>query len=90
MAGLTAVDVDRARSDERSLAVMWLNRRTLQQKQKAPTGSPKRRATAANAAPQQANRRLTRSFTRARACIAASSRGSACALARARAVPTAA
>jgi hypothetical protein len=35
-AGLTAVDLDRALSDERSLAVMWLNRGTLQQKQKAP------------------------------------------------------
>jgi hypothetical protein len=36
MAGLTAVDVDRALTDERSLAVMWLNRGARQQKQKAP------------------------------------------------------
>jgi hypothetical protein len=35
-AGLTAVDVDRALTDERSLAVTWLNRGTLQQKQKVP------------------------------------------------------
>jgi cobalamin biosynthesis Mg chelatase CobN len=34
-AGLTAVGVDRALTDERSLAVMWLNRGTPQQKQKA-------------------------------------------------------
>jgi hypothetical protein len=34
-AGLTAVDVDRALSDECSLAVTWLNRGTPQQKQKA-------------------------------------------------------
>jgi hypothetical protein len=34
-AGLTAVDVDRALTDERSLAVTWLNRGTPQQKQKA-------------------------------------------------------
>jgi hypothetical protein len=33
---LTAVDVDRALTDERSLAVTWLKRGTLQQKQKAP------------------------------------------------------
>jgi TfoX/Sxy family transcriptional regulator of competence genes len=35
-AGLTAVDVDRALTDDRLLAVMWLNRGTRQQKQKAP------------------------------------------------------
>jgi hypothetical protein len=35
-AGLTAVNVDRALTDERSLAVTWLNRGTRQQKQKAP------------------------------------------------------
>jgi hypothetical protein len=33
---LTAVDVDKALTDERSLAVTWLNRGTLQQKQTAP------------------------------------------------------
>jgi hypothetical protein len=44
MAGLTAVDVDRALSDERSLAVMWLKRGTLQQKQKAPKRLAKAKA----------------------------------------------
>jgi cobalamin biosynthesis Mg chelatase CobN len=75
-AGLTAVDVDRALSDERSLAVTWPNRGTLQQKQKAPSGSPKPSATAANPAPRERTRRPTRSFTQARACTAASSHGS--------------
>jgi hypothetical protein len=35
-AGLTAADLDRAPTNERSLVVTWLNRGTLQQKQTAP------------------------------------------------------
>jgi hypothetical protein len=34
--GLTAADLDRALTDERSLAVTWLNRGTLRQKQTVP------------------------------------------------------
>ena len=66
-AGLTAVDVDRALSDERSLAVTWLNRWTLQQKQEAPKRLAKAKRDRRQRGAAQANRRLTRSFTRARA-----------------------
>jgi hypothetical protein len=66
-ARLTAVDVDRALTDERSLAVMWLNRGTRQQKQKAPKRLAKAKCDRRQRGAVQANRRLTRSFTRARA-----------------------
>src|SRR5690606_25960616 len=70
MAGLTAVDVDRALSDERSLAVMSLNRGTLQQKQQAPKRLAEAKRDRRQPGAAQANRRLTRSFTPARACTA--------------------
>jgi hypothetical protein len=87
---LTAVDVDRALSDERSLAVTWLNRGTLQQKQKAPKRLAKakrdRRQRGAAQAKPATDSELPPSAGVHR-CILARL---ACALARVRAVPIAA
>jgi hypothetical protein len=87
---LTAVDVDRALSDERSLAVMWLKRGTLQRKQKASKRLAKakrdRRQPGAAASEPAPDSELHPSAGVHR-CILARL---ACALARARAVPIAA
>jgi hypothetical protein len=89
-AGLTADDLDRALSDERSLAVTWLNRGTLQQKQKAPKRLAKARRDRRQRGAAQAKPATDSEFhpsAGVHRCILARL---ACALARARAVPIAA
>jgi len=84
---LTAVDVDRALSDERSLAVTWLNRGTLQQKQTAPKRLAKAKRDRRQRGAAQANPAIDSRLhpsAGVHRCILARL---ACALGRARTVP---
>jgi hypothetical protein len=89
-ARLTAVDVDTALTDGRSLAVTWLNRGTLQQKQTAPKRLAKAKRDGGQRGAAHANPTTDSELhpsAGVHRCILARL---ACALARARAVPIAA
>jgi hypothetical protein len=87
---LSTVDVDRALTDERSLAITWLNRGMLRQKQKVPKPLAKAKRDRRQGGAAQANPATDSELHPSAGvhhCILARA---ACALARARAVPIAA